>query len=422
MRADLRDLLELASDEVPETDLAPEAWDEARRRHRAVARRTVVGVGVVAAAGVAVGVVLRRTGADPLGLDPADALPTTSEEGRLPSVDVDGVEVFLAPDPIVEGRLPRYPRARALALPRRIGPGDPAARAVLGVGGIRGVAEPVRAVFLVGADGGRLSPVLYAPGAPVTHVLVPSVRVSLGEGSATTFGPRAMSDDRHRVVFAQPSRLVVLDARNGSVVEIEVPDPTLNGAGWARDGVTLVARGRDGGWLAEPETGVVRRATGPVLPDWFDLEDVGGATGLRSYTGGGEFAGTTPLQGPPVVPSNAPVSNLEGWLAGGAYLPGPYQEEALRSQGLVAVQSEPRPTPRVLAATTGSLIPKGNYRALVWAPEDVVILESRSERPGFQGTVRRILAWDVIGARLWQVADLEAAARGMGQFSGTYAL
>ena len=57
-----------------------------------------------------------------------------------------------------------------------------------------------------------------------------------------------------------------------------------------------------------------------------------------------------------------------------------------------------------------------------WGPQDTLLMESRSERPGFQGTVRRVLAWDVIGARLWQVADVDPAGSGVGDFSGRFAL
>ena len=422
MTTDLRDLLEMASDDVPEVDLAPTAWAEARRHHRTVVRRTVVGAGVVAVAGVVLAAVVDEPDPDEPGLNRADALPTLDvEAGRLPSVEVDGIPVFLAPDPVAEARLPRYPRSAALAVPRHVGPGDPETRAVMGVDGLRGVPEPVRAVFLVTGEGGRLSPVIYAPRAPSPHVLVPTVRV-LERPGTPVLGPRAISDDRHRVVIPQPARLLVLDARDGSVADIPVPDPTLSVAGWARDGVTVVARGRDDGWLVEADTGAVRRADRPVEADWFDIADAEGAARLQSFSGAGELTGSRPLRGPWIVPNGPTVSNTEGWVAGGTFLPGAYQDQVLRSQGLVAVQSDLRPTPRLLAATTSVLVPKGAYRALAWGPQDTLLFESRSERPGLPGTVRRVLAWDVIGARLWQVADVDRAGRGVGDFSGSYTL
>ena len=57
MTTDLRDLLELASDDLPEADLAMEAWTEARRQRRAVVRRTVLAAGAVALTGAVVAAV-----------------------------------------------------------------------------------------------------------------------------------------------------------------------------------------------------------------------------------------------------------------------------------------------------------------------------------------------------------------------------
>jgi hypothetical protein len=167
----------------------------------------------------------------------------------------------------------------------------------------------------------------------------------------------------------------------------------------------------------------VERAPKPVAPDWADLApDDDGGTLLRSFTGRGELSGFAPLLGPPVVPSTPSVSNTEGWVVGGVFLPGAYQRALGRSQGLVAVHSDLPPTPRVLAASTGPLVPKGGYRVLAWGPSDVILFESRSERAGFQGLVRRVLAWDVNQGQLYQVAEVDRAASTVDEFSGTYAL
>ena len=419
MTADLRELLELASDDVPDLDLAAPAWDQARRRNRAVVRRSVLGVGGLAVAG-ALGLVLRDEGSP--GAPSPTAAATVAADGRMSTARVDGVTVYLAPSPADEALLPRYPDAVRLQIPRHLGPADPSIRAELEAGS--GIAGPLRAVYLVVSAGGGYHPVFFAPDAPF-QVEVPTVRISLWEGVQSLLGPRSVSDDRHRVVLPQPGRVVVLDARSGSATSIEVPDPTLTLAGWARDRSTVVARGRDDGWLIVPETGAVTRAARPVNPDWADLaQGDGGAGGalLRTFSGTGLLTGTKSLLGPPVVPNTASVSNTEGWVAGGAFLPGAYQRALDRSQGLVAVHSDLPPTPRVLAATDGPLVPKASYRALGWGPQDVVLFESRSERAGFQGMVRRVLAWDVNEGLLYQVADVDRAAAGPGEFSGTYTL
>ncbi|HYN65920.1 MAG TPA: hypothetical protein VES93_03455 [Ornithinibacter sp.] len=419
MTADLRELLELASDDVPDLDLAQGAWEEARRQRRAVARRTAIGAGGVAALGGLI-VVLREPAPAPVPA-PTAAAATVGADGALPTATVGGATVHLAPDPPFEALLPRYPRAAELAIPRHLGPADQSIRAELGAGGLYGVAEPLRAVFLVVAEGGGYHPVLFAPDFPF-HVEVPAVRINQWEGVQSALGPRSISDDRHRVVIPQPGRVIVLDARDGSVREFEVPDPTLSLAGWARDRTTVVARGRDGGWLLDPQTGSVRRRSRSVHPDWAELARGEGTAELRSFGGSGELTGSTPLRGPPVVPSSGSVSNTEGWVAGGAFLPGEFQVAVDRSQGLVAVHSDLPPMPRILAATQGPLVPKAAYRVLAWGPQDVVLFESRSERAGFQGLVRRVLAWDVNEGRLYQVADVDRAASQPGEFSGTYAL
>jgi hypothetical protein len=415
---DLRELLELASDDVPDLDLAPEAWEEALRRNRTVVRRTVLGVGGVAAVGV-LGFVVRDRNGSPVPSPTATSTATVAADGRMPTAQVDGVTVYLAPDPPDEALLPRYPDAARLKIPRHLGPADLAIRAELGPGG--GVAEPLRAVFLVVAEGGGYHPVLFAPDAPF-QVEVPTVRINSGDGVQSALGPRSISDDRHRIVIPQPGRVVVLDARDGSVVTVEVPDPTLSLAGWARDRTLVVARGRDYGWLIDPRTGDLRKGRSAVNPDWAELAQGDAGAELRSFSGTGELTGIRLLLGAPVVPITTSVSNTEGWVAGGAFLPGAYQSALGRSQGLVAVHSDLPPKPRVLAATTGPLVPKGAFRALAWGPRDIVLFESRSERAGFQGLVRRVLAWDVNEGRLYQVADVDRAASTPGEFSGTYAL
>jgi hypothetical protein len=415
---DLRELLELASDDVPDLDLAPEAWEEARRRSRAVLRRTALVAGAVAAAGV-VGFVVRERTPSPGPPPNPSTTATVSADGRMPTAEVDGVTVHLAPAPADEALLPRYPDAARLRIPRHLGPGDVAIRAELGRLG--GLGEPLRAVYLVAAEEGGYHPVLYAPDAPF-QVEVTDVRINQWQGVQSPLGPRSISDDRHRVVIPQPGRVLVIDATSGGVVTVEVPDPTLSLAGWARDRETVVARGRDSGWLVDPGTGEVRQGRGAVNPDWADLHRGDAGAELRSFSGSGELTGIRLLLGAPVVPNSTSVSNTEGWVAGGAYLPGAYQSAVERVQGLVAVHSDLPPKPRVLAATTGPLVPKAAYRALGWGLRDTVLFESRSERAGFQGLVRRVLAWDVNEGILYQVADVDRAAGAPGEFSGTYAL
>lgn len=418
---EVRDRLELASEDLPERDLAEGAWEQAARQRRAVVRRSVLGAGVALAGVTLASLALREADESP-GPVPTSTLSTGVADGRLPLLEIQGARVYLAPDPRSEGRLPVYPLLDELALPATLGPGGPSRWEVLGDAGVTGVPQAVRAVFMVGTEDGRSAPVVHAPGAATPYVLFPDVRLPRAFGRSGPLGARAISDDRHRVVFHRPAGVLVLDARDGSTLEVPVPDPTLVVAGWARDGRTVVARGRDSGWVIDPQTAGVRRSEAAVSPDWSDLVDAGGAAVLRTFSGGGEITGSKDLRGPPVVPHSPSVANTEGWVSTGAFLPETYQRELERSQGLVAAQGDLPPVPRVLAATEGPLVPAQCYRALAWAPAGVVLFESRSQRPGFQGTVRRVLAWDVLRARLWRVSDIDRAGSGVDDFTGSYAI
>jgi hypothetical protein len=340
--------------------------------------------------------------------------------------------------------LQRFPGATELGFPRQLGPGDPSARALLG----EGVSAPIRAVFLVQTSGGGHNPVLLVSGTPSTNVLVPAVvlgteptcpmlpgdvrlrdgrpfsgtEICLTETRSMALDPRTIAPDRHRVVFVAGGRLVVLDARSGSVVDMELPDPTLTTAGWARDGTTVIAHGRYDSWVVNPVSGSVRRTTDPVHAEWAELSAGTAAVLLRTYSESGESTGGRALPGPLVIPDGASVSDQEGWVAASAYLPGDYQRVAQATQGLVALQHDIQPRACILAASRSALVPSRCYRALAWASDGVVLFESRSERASFGVTVRRVLAWDVPGARLWRIADLERATEGAGEFTGSYAV
>ena len=185
---------------------------------------------------------------------------------------------------------------------------------------------------------------------------------------------------------------------------------------------TVISHGRYDSWVVDPVRGVVRRATDPVHAGWADLSAGVAAARLRTFSECGEVTGGRALPGPLVIPHGASVSNEEGWVAASAYLPGDYQRVAQATQGLVTLQRHTQPGACVLAASRSALVPSRCYRPLAWVSDGVVLFESRSERPSFGITVRRVLAWDVPGARLWRLADLERATEGAGRFTGSYAV
>jgi hypothetical protein len=424
MSTDLRHLLDVASEDVPEPDLAQRAWDTAVSRRRVVRRRVLLGAGAATAVAAAV-VVRTRTPSDP---DPR-ATPAAAAP-RMPSAVVGGARVDLAPSPGDEIALPRYVEADTLALGPLIGFEDALRLPKLGpTTGRTDNDASVRAVLLAwSARAVGLLPVLHTPKGPagleyLTCPSVPLVRADPTEtGEGMVLDPRAIRVDRRAVVFPQPGEVVVLDARDGTGTRIPVPDETLHRAGWARDARTVVARGLERSWLVDTLRGNVRAAEGPVEPGWVELVTEGTTTSLRTFSGSGELTGVRPLLGPVIEVSGPTVSNTEGWAGAPAYLGQTHVGAIARSQGLVAVQGDLRPTPRVLAATRGPDVPKGAYRPLLWGPRDVLLLESRAFPGMTSGPRLRLLAWDVIGGSVSRIGEVGPVNPTEGGFTGAYAL
>lgn len=422
MSTELRDLLELASEDLPEVDLAEHAWHVAAAQRRAVRRRVLLGAGGLAAAGALVTVLLR---------DDEAALPArTPSSGTTSGVHLDeqvvgSVRVSMAPSTLDEAFLPRYPDAALLALPEVLGPRTDLA--VLAPDGVRGVDAGVRAVFLVHEAGGGYHPVVYLPRATPALLVVPHARLDAVRGASgavgPVLGPRTIDDARRRLVFAQRRAVVVVDVRDASVLELPVPDGDLLHAGWATDGRTVVARSGVAEWLVDTQTREVRRSEVPARPDYEDLaRSRDGETLLRSFAGSGTLTDTRVVRGTSAEPYGESVANTEAWAASGVYLDQALAGRIGRYQGLLAAQDDLSITPRVLATPDEVGVPKDAYRPLGWGPRDTLLLESRSYRGSDRGAHRRILAWDVIGARLFRVADVEGSVTGTGGFTGLYAI
>ncbi len=423
---ELRELLELASDDVAEVDLAQTAWDTAADQRRSVRRRAVLGAGVVAAVtGVAVAV-REDTTSEP------DTKTSVSPPvvPRLPSAVVGGVTVHLGPSPRDETALPRYVEADTLALGATIGFEDAFRLPLLGpTAGRTDNAASVRTVLLSwSARAAGLTPVLHTPRGPAgrEYLVCPDVTLVRADPTQTGQGMvldlRAVRVDRRAVVFPQPGHVVVLDARTGIGTSIPVPDETLHRAGWARDARTIVARGLERSWLVDSEEKTARPVDSPVEPGWVQLATIAATTSMRTFSGSGELTGSKPLRGPVIEVDGPTVGNTEGWAAAHAYLGQTYVGAISRSQGLVAVQGDLRPTPRLLAATRAPDVPLGAYRPLLWGPQDVVILESRSFSGMTALPTLRLLAWDVIGGSLFRIGEVGPVRPVEGGFTGAYAL
>lgn len=425
MTTDLRDLLELASDDVPERDLAPDAWAAAAAERRTVRRRALIGAGAAAAAAAVTTVVVR--GGGDAGREAGRPTPSPT---RLRTADVGGVTVDLAPEPGEETALVPYRDAATLGLGSTIGFDDALRLPKLGPeAGRTGNTASVRAVLLAWSPGAEgLLPVLHLPRAEggLEYLACSGVQLVRADPTQTGQGivlhPRAVRDDRLAVVLPQPGEVVVLDARDGTSLRIPVPDSTIHLAGWAKDNRTVVARGTDRTWLVD----TVERTTTPALvpagAGWVDLVTVDGVTELRTFSAAGVSTGTRSLRGPVIEVDGETVGNTEAWASAHASLGQTYVGAVGRTQGLVAVQADLRPTPRVLAATRSPAVPKGCYRPLAWGPQDVVVLESRSFAGLTSRPTLRLLAWDVIGGGLSYVGEVGPVAATAGGFTGSYAL
>jgi DNA-directed RNA polymerase specialized sigma24 family protein len=404
---EVRDLLELATDDLDDPALAEAAWEDALRRRRAVRRRVLV-VGAVALAGGGAAVALG--GREPASTAAPRPATTSSAAvaGRLRAVPVDGIDVLLAPEPALEPRLPAYPEAPRLALPGRLGPG---AGRPLGILSPAGSTASVRAVFLVRVAEDRVQPALFLPrqSSELQLVAMAPLRPTVDAGGNTglSLGPRAVDSERRRVVFAQPGAVVVLEVRSARTFRLPVEDDNLSTAGWATDGRTIVAGNGSSGWLVDSVTGDTTRTVSAVNAGWADIGTSGGPPTLRAFAGNGRLTNLRSLDGPDVDVYGESVSNTEGWACRTVFF-GSVRSTGNRVQGLMAAQGDLRPVPRILAAAATEEVPLAAYRPLAWGPRDVVLFESRSfvaERESL-----RVLAWDVIENRLYRVSEVDQPA------------
>ena len=373
---ELRGLLDLVTDEVPEPALAVAAWEAARARRRTVRRRGLLGAGVVLAGGaVAVSVL---GGEDPPRRVRAPRRCPASPTAGSPGVSVAGATVLLAPDPRAEPLLPLYPdvgRPRPPATPRarpRPAPGDPLAGREHGVGPGR-LPRPDR-------GGPRTSRPSSCRARRRASQLVAMAPLRGHGRRRRQPRPRARAaDDRRR---AAPAR--VRAAGGGRRPRgPQRPDPALPGQGRRPPDRGLGDR-RAHRRRVERVRGVARRhphragdpcgEPGQRRMGGHHASPAGGRPSARTPVGG-RLISLKSMEGPALDVYGESVSNTEGWACRGAYF-GAVAATNGRMQGLVAVQGDLRPTPRILAAPASG--PHTTYRPLAWGPRDTVLLESWS--------------------------------------------
>lgn len=368
-------LLDRASLQLVEVDLADRAWALARDRRARRRRRVLSGIGSVSAAGVVVAVALGvdRGGSSP-SPGPTPSTSVTAAVNRLP----DGTMYAAMPLEGDEDQLPDYDAG----LPSAI---DPEGRAVK----LSTLDAPPSSVVAV---------YLRRSGTHYRAVLVPKDRTQVvvdgldllptrdaGGNEGLPLGPKAISPEGRWVVFPQPGAVVRLNLETGAVDRYAVPAQDLEVAEWG-EGLRVVARTENRAWtldLAQPAPKATRTTVPPLITRGVDV----------------------------------PVTNLYGqtvsagrWSASGAYLdqdvtaPVIVRGNGPIYQGVVVVDTEAG-TGRVLLAPespdgrTGRL--NGCCPVLGWADASTLLFRST----GYDGSW--VLAWNVETGRLYDVTRLD---------------
>ena len=268
MTADLRELLELASDDVPDLDLAHAGLG--RGRAPAPGRRAAHRAGrgrwrpPARSSASSCATAPRRPvrGPDRRG----HGRPRTAGCRRRRSTASPSTSHPTRPTRRC-CRATRMPRASQI--PRHLGPADPPIRAELGPGG--GVAEPLRAVFLVVAEGGGYHLVLFAPDAPF-QVEVPGAAGQPAGGRAVGPRPRGRSPTTG-TGSSSPSRAAWWCSTPATAPWSPSRCPTRRSrwpagratAPWSSPEVATTA-----GWSTRGPVRCVEPPA-PVNPDWADL-------------------------------------------------------------------------------------------------------------------------------------------------------
>lgn len=244
----VRALLEHAAKDVEWNDLAAPAWEEARRVARS---RRRAGLGVVAAMVVIIGIVvgLSLRGVDEVIDAGPDEVPTLTGQTE------DGVRFRLAPA-VGEERLQGQIGTRLVDDLQLDGPTEFLSARLPDE---RGVLAEAAMVFLRGEPDGSLHPVIVTPDGALLEAdeLVLKPAVDDDGNRVNPLSTAGVTPDGHRIAFAQPSEVVILDVTTGEVQRIPVPSKGLEDVGWGIGRVGLIASDSGGSWFIDAETAAV---------------------------------------------------------------------------------------------------------------------------------------------------------------------
>ncbi len=274
-RHDLTDLMEEASEHVYAGDLSDQAWSSALAHRRRRRRRLGAGVAAAAAVGVLGYTVGQLAGDDPAPPRPAQ---TSTSATRLRGTTADGTPFTLAPDTGDErfdphqagSRLPVEVRLGDPAIPLSTLPTDAVGRKIrVAMVSLRALSERELRPVLVALDG-RLVEVDQLTLEPVHDA---------GGNLGSPLSTDSVTSDGHRVVFAQPGEVVVLDAYTGSVRRVPVPSKNLERVGWSGGRVGIVASDAGSSWFVDATTYAVTPLPARASSDHYRI--VADATGER---------------------------------------------------------------------------------------------------------------------------------------------
>lgn len=267
-----RDALMDETSDVGEKDFVDLARGEAAALRRRTGRRVLSGI---VAVGLVVGLVawLGRDTTEAEAQSPPPERSAAQEPAAAESagewdrrgVDLFGVEGQIGPTAAQVRQLPKVDDLTRgqLALPESLG--LPATTDLPTLSSVGANSAPVRAVLLRWAGEGW-NPVLYRPtltAAPYTVVddIVLQPTVAEDGGEADPLEPRAVADDRRRVLFVQSGQVLVLDAFSAKVTRVAVPDRYLFHGGWAPDGSSAIVWSASDTWRVTMESAAARRIT-----------------------------------------------------------------------------------------------------------------------------------------------------------------
>ncbi|MER7248841.1 hypothetical protein [Kribbella sp. NPDC000426] len=227
-REDVPPLLVRAADQLSEPDLADAAWAAGLKVRRRRRRITLAGVILVFVVLLIVSITIEVGSRGNADITPPNRLQHTPRDYLAPAGQIAGIDFWVAPPPGSERFLDRLetPLGDRLELPRKV---HPLAKHKL---------DSVAAVVLV-KNGDGYEPLLLGRDGSWSEAAVQLAPVD--EGSPLS--PGAVSPDGKVVAFAQPGKLVVVDASTAEISQYDLPAGDFRSVSWLEDDQRILVSG-----------------------------------------------------------------------------------------------------------------------------------------------------------------------------------